>query len=62
MDVPCLTLPDLALPPVVALCHCAGDCQAEIEEFVEASSMRLVTTFSAESSAAIFGGNVKVIF
>lgn len=34
--------------------------QEEIEEFVESASMRLVTTFSAESSAAIFGGNIKV--
>eukprot|EP00903_Cladosiphon_okamuranus_P020589 g18900.t1 len=34
--------------------------EEEIAEWVEAASMRLVTTFSPETSAAIFGGKIKV--
>lgn len=34
--------------------------QEEIADFVEAASMRLVTTFSPATSSAIFGGKIKV--
>jgi len=34
--------------------------QEEITDFVESASMRLVTTFSPETSSAIFGGKIKV--
>lgn len=34
--------------------------QEEIAAWVEAASMRLVTTFSPETSSTIFGGSIKV--
>lgn len=41
-------------------CFVALPLQEEIADWVEAASMRLVTTFSPETSAAIFGGKIKV--
>lgn len=34
--------------------------QDEMAEWIDGASMRLVTTFSPETSSAIFGGKIKV--
>lgn len=47
-------------PPLLLLLLPLLLLQDEIAEWVEAASMRLVTTFSPETSSTIFGGQIKI--